>query len=560
MTFFQTDFISKLKKRNKIFLEVINSKEMQRLKKISFLGLLHKIFNMKEIHSRYDHSLGVAYLGLKFCEFNNIKKEDEIYLILACLLHDIGHFALSHLTEKVFNTDHKEHTLNLIRKENDNLDNLDCILKKYSIDKDRIIEILRGDNKKGYYSQLILGKINLDTIDAISRCAYVFDENYTNPIKLVSYLDIQDSELVLNKKKYKFFDKFWLLKNKIYQKYIYNEKNLKLEATFNYIIDYLSSVNKGFRFGVNYKEMDDKGLISNILRNFNGERGKLLNNILEGKVLNELNVIKVNERTYHYKILSYIEDELKKRTGVKIYEKRKLRKFYIHNTIDFYGKNKNNSKWDKNRYKIKEYYILICAFKELDSERISFSDKISFEIPKVTISKELEREIKNSKESHKPIDILVVDEDQLDYSTQKAYKLAEWMKNTSRFNPIIESDFFDRNKKYSSREINEIERKMLKNAEAGIRIFLPINNDKEVRDTGIFRELKLLMKAHKPIIEIHYPESRRGDNRFQKNKLEYRFWISIQLKRGESIQKGIKRGWNEYQRRKFEEVQNSQMI
>lgn len=385
MNFYKVDFFSELVSEFKVIEEIVKCKEFHRLKNISFLGFLNKIFNLKEEYSRYDHSLGVAYLALKFCELNSISRKEGLNFIIACLLHDIGHFALSHLSEKAFNLDHKKNTFNLINNKNEKKRNsLNSVFKKNSINRNTIIEILKGQSKYNYFNEMITNPINIDTIDAINRCAYVLNNNFLDPISMISQFYVYEEKLFLNKENIRLIDNFWLLKNKIYKNYIYNEKNLKLEAMFNYILEFLTKINNNVRFE-EYYEMNDDDLIKNMLSNFDGEKKNILNQILEGNVLDKLNILKVYSRTNkHYidRFSDFIDYTVKKKIpDLKIIERRRIREFYVKSTLDFYLD--DEPLWHNKRYKIKESYVLICAFKSIKNI------KTSIYIPDIEISYEI---------------------------------------------------------------------------------------------------------------------------------------------------------------------------
>jgi len=73
----------------------------QRLRDIKQLGLTNIVFPGAE-HTRYIHSLGVLYIVDKMARSLNFSYKDHQKIRLAALLHDIGHYPLSHTTEAVY--------------------------------------------------------------------------------------------------------------------------------------------------------------------------------------------------------------------------------------------------------------------------------------------------------------------------------------------------------------------------------------------------------------------------------------------------------------------------
>ncbi len=91
--------------------EILRVSELQRLRKVRQLGLAHLVFPGAE-HSRLAHSIGAAYLSLRFArqlssttrgylgEFFQPDEEKTRDLAIATLCHDLGHGPLSLLWER----------------------------------------------------------------------------------------------------------------------------------------------------------------------------------------------------------------------------------------------------------------------------------------------------------------------------------------------------------------------------------------------------------------------------------------------------------------------------
>jgi HD superfamily phosphohydrolase len=83
--------------------DVIDTLPFQRLRNLKQIGNGHYVFP-SATHSRFEHSIGVAYLSNKV--FNHLcpNKEDYRYyekvITLAGLCHDLGHGPFSHLFDR----------------------------------------------------------------------------------------------------------------------------------------------------------------------------------------------------------------------------------------------------------------------------------------------------------------------------------------------------------------------------------------------------------------------------------------------------------------------------
>lgn len=89
-------------------MQVIDSPLVQRLRDINQVGLAMLTYPTAR-HSRFEHSLGVAAAAKKMCErvnanseSFNIPQETRNSIVLAAILHDVGHCFYSHLSESIY--------------------------------------------------------------------------------------------------------------------------------------------------------------------------------------------------------------------------------------------------------------------------------------------------------------------------------------------------------------------------------------------------------------------------------------------------------------------------
>lgn len=168
--------------------ELIATKEFQRLRWISQLGGAQIAFP-SATHTRFTHSLGVYHvLHRVFNEVvgaDTIKESEKLVVKIAGLLHDIGHGPFSHTFEKVLNLQetenyqfsHEFYTCEIISNENTEINQ---VLKKYHINIDQVINIIKKDRKQcpKYQIQLVSSQLDCDRIDYLMRDAYFTGAQY----------------------------------------------------------------------------------------------------------------------------------------------------------------------------------------------------------------------------------------------------------------------------------------------------------------------------------------------------------------------------------------------
>ena len=157
----------------------LDSKEFQRLRRIRQLGGDFQVYPTAE-HSRFSHSLGVYEIVRRIVtEIKSLSVElseyDKICVMLAGLLHDVGHGPFSHAFEHVTNHSHEDYTAKIILGETE----LNQVLTEVSprLPED-IVSIIEHNHPNDILNQIISGQLDADRMDYLLRDSYFSATSY----------------------------------------------------------------------------------------------------------------------------------------------------------------------------------------------------------------------------------------------------------------------------------------------------------------------------------------------------------------------------------------------
>lgn len=171
---------------NQIILDLINTPELQRLRRVKQLGTTSLTFHGAE-HSRFGHSLGAYEIARRMC--NHFQRNypsltpgdgrwndaERPVALCAALLHDLGHGPYSHTFEHIFNTDHEEITRQIITQDT----NVNRILRRVSDQfPEQVASVIDHSYPNPQVVQMISSQVDVDRMDYLQRDAYYTGTNY----------------------------------------------------------------------------------------------------------------------------------------------------------------------------------------------------------------------------------------------------------------------------------------------------------------------------------------------------------------------------------------------
>ncbi len=118
--------------KEQVLIDLINSKPLQRLKKISQQGLPQEYCH-RPVFSRYEHSLGVMIILRRLGADLNEQ--------IAGLIHDVSHTAFSHVTELIFGDPREDDYQDKNHFEFIKNSEIPSILKKYNLEYSKFVDL-----------------------------------------------------------------------------------------------------------------------------------------------------------------------------------------------------------------------------------------------------------------------------------------------------------------------------------------------------------------------------------------------------------------------------------
>jgi HD superfamily phosphohydrolase len=200
--------------KDPLIYELINHPYFQRLRRISQLGLTYLVYP-GAYHTRFHHAIGAMHLMGRAIytlrqKGQEISSEEERGVLIAILLHDIGHGPFSHALEHTLIPGVSHEALSLKIMEELNLE--------YNGSLDLAIDIFTNNYSKAYLHQLISSQLDMDRLDYLRRDSFYsgVTEGSVNSERLLTMLNVKDDQLVVDSKGIYSVEKFLVARRLMY--------------------------------------------------------------------------------------------------------------------------------------------------------------------------------------------------------------------------------------------------------------------------------------------------------------------------------------------------------
>ena len=200
--------------RHADFTDIFDHPWVQRLRRISQLGLSHLVYP-GAVHNRFHHALGAMFLMQEALDSLREKgvviTEDEFRgACLAILLHDVGHGPFSHALEHslVRGVHHEEVSTLIMTRLNEEMNGM----------LDTAIEIFNDHHPKPFLHQLVSSQLDMDRLDYLARDSFYsgVTEGKVGSERIIKMLNVVDGQLCIEEKAIYSIEKFIVARRLMY--------------------------------------------------------------------------------------------------------------------------------------------------------------------------------------------------------------------------------------------------------------------------------------------------------------------------------------------------------
>lgn len=376
---------------NPFIYDLIQHPYFHRLRRISQMGLSYLVYPGAH-HTRFHHALGCMHIMQKTIEVLRFKgvsisEEEENALLVAILLHDIGHGPFSHAMEHsiVENVNHEAISLLFMNKLNE----------EFGGQLSMAIEIFKGDYPRKFMLQLISSQLDMDRMDYLKRDSFysgVAEGNISSD-RIIQMMTVVDDQLVIEEKGIYSVEKFLLARRLMYWQVYFHKTSLVAELILTKVLKRAKELTqKGIKLNCSesllyfmnnkielasfdnenlnkFANLDDYDIVS-ALKSWINNEDFILSNLSKMIIHRDLLKIKLNNEKFSKSDLDLLRHNFSKQNNISIQDS---------NYFIFKGKIKNQA------YSIQAEPIRILKKDNIIEDVVEASDQLNLK----TISKEI---------------------------------------------------------------------------------------------------------------------------------------------------------------------------
>ena len=197
-----------------LIFDLIEHPFFQRLRRIKQLGLTNLVYP-GALHTRFHHAIGAMHLmgeAIEVLRFKGVEisAEEEEAVLIAILLHDIGHGPFSHALENsiVENIKHEEISQLFLQDLNQLFEG------RLSL----AIKVFGNEYPKQFLYQLISGQLDVDRLDYLKRDSFYtgVSEGVINSDRILKMINVVDNQIVIELKGIYSIEKFIVARRLMY--------------------------------------------------------------------------------------------------------------------------------------------------------------------------------------------------------------------------------------------------------------------------------------------------------------------------------------------------------
>ncbi len=194
--------------------DLIEHPYVQRLRRIKQLGLTHLVYP-GALHTRFHHVLGAMHLMSQAIAVirrkgHEITPEEERAVLIAILLHDIGHGPFSHALEFdiVNGVSHEEISSHFLNR----------LADEYGDDLRRAHLVFKNKYGKAFLHQLVSSQLDMDRMDYLNRDSFYtgVSEGVIGSERIIEMLNVRNGNLVVEEKGIYSIEKFIVARRLMY--------------------------------------------------------------------------------------------------------------------------------------------------------------------------------------------------------------------------------------------------------------------------------------------------------------------------------------------------------